>query len=257
MSIPAINWCIDQADLPPGEWVLLFHLCHAHNQEYGCFPSQEFLAEKTNMSLRTINRHMASLEDRGRLTKTRRFNANGSPISSFYTFPFMPEFRPSANLTTGQSVYDHTPSRAQNRHEMACKQEEQEREQEVSTPKSPSTDLDLFQSKNPTSKKDAEIEVLGEVTEILCQVVPLSVAEDFIGHRKDLKKPMTIRSANAMVKQLAGHHDPTAVFTASIANGWQGVFPEKINPNGANYGNRQQQRDKALHDEILAAARAR
>lgn len=257
MSIPAINWCIEQKDLPPGEWVVLFHLCHAHNQEYGCYPSQEFLAEKTNMSVRTITRHMASLEARGRLVKTRRFNATGAPISSLYTFPFMSDFQPSANLTTGQSVHDHTPFRAQKTHEMACKQEEQEEEQEVRTPISPSTDLDLFQSKTPRSKKDAVKNDIAEVTEILCQIVPLSVAEDFIGHRKDLKKPMTPRSAKAMVKQLAGHHDPTAVFNASIANGWQGVFPEKINSNGSSYGNRQQQRDQSLHDEILAAARAR
>jgi len=75
VSIPALNWCIEQKTLPPGEWVVLFHLCHAHNQEHGCFPSQDFLAEQTNMSKRSIVRHIGALEAAGLVVRQRRFNS--------------------------------------------------------------------------------------------------------------------------------------------------------------------------------------
>ena len=66
--------------------------------------------------------------------------------------------------------------------------------------------------------------------EILAQIVPQQLAADFAEHRRQIKKPMTENAAAAMVTKLRGHHDPGAVLTDSIANGWQGIFPEKIRP---------------------------
>lgn len=127
MSIPALNWCIEQKALPPGEWVVLFHLCHAHNAEHGCFPSQDFLAEQTNMSKRSIVRHIGALEEAGLVVRKRRFNAAGERISDRYFMPFEPGFarenQPSANLASGQSVHDQVPNGARNVHEMAPKHE--------------------------------------------------------------------------------------------------------------------------------------
>lgn len=127
MSIPALNWCIEQKTLPPGEWVVLFHLCHAHNQEHGCFPSQDFLAEQTNMSKRSIVRHIGALEAAGLVVRQRRFNSVGERISDRYIMPFEPGFvrenPPSANLASGQSVHGYVPNGAQNVHEMAPKHE--------------------------------------------------------------------------------------------------------------------------------------
>jgi hypothetical protein len=78
--------------------------------------------------------------------------------------------------------------------------------------------------------REAKASLDANIADILCAVADRGVVENFIGHRRDLKKPMTERAAVAMVKQLQGHHDPTAVFQASIASGWQGIFPEKIKP---------------------------
>ena len=66
--------------------------------------------------------------------------------------------------------------------------------------------------------------------DILAAVVPQQIAVDFTEHRREMKKPLTERAATAMVSKLEGHHDPVAVLTDSIANGWQGIFPDKINP---------------------------
>tara|TARA_R110000772_G_scaffold45492_1_gene104208 strand:- start:854 stop:1648 length:795 start_codon:yes stop_codon:yes gene_type:complete len=69
---------------------------------------------------------------------------------------------------------------------------------------------------------------------ILSNSVSADVAASFVQHRKDLKKPMTENMANAIVKKLEGHHAPDMVLTNSIANGWQGIFPEKITNGGYN-----------------------
>jgi hypothetical protein len=69
---------------------------------------------------------------------------------------------------------------------------------------------------------------------ILSNSVSANVAASFVQHRKDLKKPMTENMANAIVKKLEGHHAPDEVLTDSIANGWQGIFPDKIKTGGHN-----------------------
>ena len=98
-----------------------------------------------------------------------------------------------------------------------------------------------------------------EVTSILSSIVPESVAADFVGHRRDLKKPMTPRAAALMVKRLHGHHDPTAVLQDSIQNGWQGIFPEKIKPqfSAINGGRNEQPSSKSQNrmDAFIAGAR--
>lgn len=62
----------------------------------------------------------------------------------------------------------------------------------------------------------------------LSQVASPAMAAMFIKHRSDMRKPITEVGAKAIVSKLKGHHDPDAVLNDSIANGWQGVFPDKI-----------------------------
>jgi len=60
--------------------------------------------------------------------------------------------------------------------------------------------------------------------EILMGVLPEEAAQDFIDHRKALKKPLTDLAATRLVKQLREMADPVASVDNSIANGWAGVF---------------------------------
>ena len=62
----------------------------------------------------------------------------------------------------------------------------------------------------------------------LAEIVGPDISKAFVAHRKELKKPLTVNAINAMAKKLEGHHDPGAVLTDSIANGWQGIFPDKV-----------------------------
>ena len=122
MSIPAINWCIEQKDLPPGEWVVLFHLCHCHNHETGrCDPSQEYLAEMTNMGGRTVRRHLSSLQERGRIYRKKRGVEGGGRLSDYYVLGHEPA--KLAEYVTGQSMRTNRPIHAEKMHEMAGKQE--------------------------------------------------------------------------------------------------------------------------------------
>jgi len=66
-----------------------------------------------------------------------------------------------------------------------------------------------------------------EIIQILSIAVSPNIAAAFVQHRKELKKPMTANAASAMIKKLEGHPAPDDVLTDSIANGWQGIFPEK------------------------------
>ena len=118
------------------------------------------------------------------------------------------------------------------------------------------------QRKEPNGSKDlalSAVNVDADVIQILSNSVSPNVAASFVKHRRDLRKPMTDNAANAMLKKLEGHQDPDAVLTDSIANGWQGIFPEKTKGqnNGQANSNYSTQRDQAFADEIFAAARAR
>lgn len=101
----------------------------------------------------------------------------------------------------------------------------------------PNTTLTQGQHKPNTQKKQGnKVTRVTNVTqdaravEILAATVPQQIAQDFVEHRRELKKPLSERAATAMLKKLGGHHDPGAVLTDSIANGWQGIFPEKTKP---------------------------
>lgn len=199
MSIPAINWCIEQKGMPPGQWVVLFHLCHAHNHETGrCDPSQAYLAEMTGMGERTVRRHLSDLEKDGLIERRKRGVEGGGRVSDFFILKITTSYEP-ANLAanhTGQSVRTNRPNRAEKVHEMAAKQEVTGKNRE--TPR-----------------------------EILCQVLSEEATDAYIEHRRSKRAKLTERAAELIVKKLNGHPSPDAVIEESIANGWTGVFPDK------------------------------
>ncbi|GAA6162592.1 hypothetical protein NBRC116590_02960 [Pelagimonas sp. KU-00592-HH] len=76
-----------------------------------------------------------------------------------------------------------------------------------------------------------------EVADVLLEVCSNQVAIDFVAHRREIKKPLTARAARAMVNKVRGHPNPDAVLNESIAQGWQGIFPDKVSaaqPEGAS-----------------------
>jgi hypothetical protein len=65
MSHAATNWAIQQRGLKPTTKIVLWHLCDRFNPDYGCFPTQERLAQDCEIGRATLNRHLDDLEARG------------------------------------------------------------------------------------------------------------------------------------------------------------------------------------------------
>ena len=59
MSIEALAWGMKQKVGEPTAKLILIILCDLYNDKYGCaFPSQEYISDTANCSVRTIQRHM-------------------------------------------------------------------------------------------------------------------------------------------------------------------------------------------------------
>lgn len=84
---------------------------------------------------------------------------------------------------------------------------------------------------------------------ILSEIIPAELAQDFIDHRKSIKKPMTVLAATRVANELRVVSNPIASVNASIGNGWAGVF-ERDAP-------RQSAAAPASSDRILARVNQR
>ena len=207
MSHTATSWAIKQRGIKPAAKIVLFHLADHHNPTYGCFPSQETLAEICEMSKRSVQDQLGLLEARGLISREKCKRPSGVYQSDRYILGFEKEFTqtPCAKSATGKiapkPVANSRGIHAQNL-----------------PPNLVSEPLSLFPPLSPI--------------EILAELVGPEIAQDFVEHRKEMKKPMTERGARAMVKKLSGCHDPGALMTSSIADGYRGVYPPKQNGTG-------------------------
>jgi DNA-binding Lrp family transcriptional regulator len=89
MSLRASNWAWDQRTLTPTQKIVLLALADCHNDHTGqCFPRQERLAEQCEVSVKTVQRAISSLEDAGLLqTRTVR-RGKGKGSITYYVFDF-------------------------------------------------------------------------------------------------------------------------------------------------------------------------
>ena len=131
---------------------MLFHLAHAHNHETGrCDPSQGYLAQMTNMGVRTVRRHLSSLEEKGRIYRQKRGTEASGRTSDSYSLGHQP-----ANLAanvTGQTVQTYRPNGARKVHEMAAKQEVTGREQEEEESKPAKPPVTAWPESNPDDRQ--------------------------------------------------------------------------------------------------------
>lgn len=74
MSHAATNWAIQQRGLPPATKLVLWHLCDRHNPDFGCFPSQDQLADDAEVSRSQLNVHLQRLEQAGLIRRVQRID---------------------------------------------------------------------------------------------------------------------------------------------------------------------------------------
>jgi hypothetical protein len=105
MSHAATNWAIQQRGLKPTTKIVLWHLCDRFNPDFGCFPSQEQLAEDCEISRSTLNEHLTLLETAGLIRRVQRLNpGNKRQMPTRYILAFEPGFtqdRPAPCPETG------------------------------------------------------------------------------------------------------------------------------------------------------------
>ena len=111
MSHAATNWAIQQRGLKPTTKIVLWHLCDRFNPDFGCFPSQEQLAEDCEISRSTLNEHLALLEASGLIRRVQRLNpGNKRQMPTRYILAFEPGFtqdRPNPCPETGHGSAAH------------------------------------------------------------------------------------------------------------------------------------------------------
>jgi DNA-binding HxlR family transcriptional regulator len=99
MSHAATNWAITQRGLKPAAKLVLWYLCDRHNPDYGCFPSQEQLADDAEMSRSSLNTHLADLESAGLIRREKRHSEDGHKrLSTRYFLAFEKDFKPQSHV---------------------------------------------------------------------------------------------------------------------------------------------------------------
>jgi hypothetical protein len=120
MSHEATNWAIKQRGLKPTTKIVLWHLCDRFNPDYGCFPSQDRLAEDCEISRSTLNEHLGQLEAAGLLRRVPRLNpVTKRQMPTRYILRFEPGFTPHepdpcpetghGNLAEGETCAEPAP----------------------------------------------------------------------------------------------------------------------------------------------------
>jgi hypothetical protein len=115
MSHAATNWAIQQRGLKPTTKIVLWHLCDRFNPDFGCFPSQEQLAEDCEISRSTLNEHLALLEASGLIRRVQRLNpGNKRQMPTRYILAFEPGFAqhhgaPCPETGHGSAAQDDLP----------------------------------------------------------------------------------------------------------------------------------------------------
>jgi len=120
MSHEATNWAIKQRGLKPTTKIVLWHLCDRFNPDYGCFPSQDRLAEDCEISRSTLNEHLGQLEAVGLLRRVPRLHpVTKRQMPTRYILGFEPGFTPHVpdpcpetghgNMDAAASVADVAP----------------------------------------------------------------------------------------------------------------------------------------------------
>ena len=115
MSHAATNWAIQQRGLKPTTKIVLWHLCDRFNPDFGCFPSQEQLADDCEISRSTLNEHLVLLETAGLIRRVQRLNpGNKRQMPTRYILAFEPGFTqhqgaPCPKIGHGADVQNDLP----------------------------------------------------------------------------------------------------------------------------------------------------
>lgn len=256
MSVQAMTWALEQRLVTSAtqRHVLLCLANYADKDGRAAFPSAGSLADDTGLSLRTVRTALEQLRELGVITLGNQAIA-AAYIDRHDRRPVvydlaMPRGATAAPRTTkrGESpapresergaAHDKTgcssrPNGVQELHPIRPLTINDPKEQGASAPRAAKFD--------PRTARPAEVSE--------------AVWADWCQHRKEIRKPLTATSCQHQAKQLAGHPAADAVITHSIANGYTGLFPQKVTHAASQ--NTGSQRAGSAVDDVRAAIAAR
>lgn len=84
MSAEAVFWASHQTPASSGAKFILIALAGYADKSGSCYPSRATLGRFVIMSAKPVDRHLATLEKQGYITRTPRHHADGGRMSDHY-----------------------------------------------------------------------------------------------------------------------------------------------------------------------------
>ena len=233
MSVKVMGWVWDQ-DLPQNEkFVLLAYADHADHDGYNIYPSVALIAHKTGYAHRSVQRITKQLTEKMYLVAV----GTGPNGVNKYRMPMY-----GGNKMTPPTEGGDTSVRG------------------GVTPVSPEPSVNRQPKPlTPPPPKGRNRAALTADVILATVIIPDNFHHHkefaptwyaFLEHRIEIKKPMTIRGAEMMLKKLGKYGADVAIASLqdSIANGWQGVFPMKQSGTSDMPSRKQSRQTQARED---------
>lgn len=202
MSVKALGWAFDQEVGDPTAKLILIALADFADQQGKSWPSRKKLAKYADCSVDTVDRKLALLETKKLLKKEKRLHAAGDPTSNSYQLTPLPKGSPQFAATQPQSCAATVGAELCGYH--------------GEPPKNPPPKIGM--------------------PEKLQTPAFLQVWEKWKQFRVEIRKPLTQTSTLEQWSVLSqmGPEKATECLLASIRNGWQGIFPDRVPQNRPN-----------------------
>jgi DNA-binding MarR family transcriptional regulator len=125
MSHKATNWAVQQRGISPSAKIVLWHLADRHHPDNGCYPSQDRLAYDCEISRRSLNNQMDTLEDAGLIVRLKRLDTvTKRQKSTRYILGFEDDFAQHLDAVKLEPKKNTDDARVQNVHTGAvCKKQ--------------------------------------------------------------------------------------------------------------------------------------
>ncbi|MBE8597912.1 helix-turn-helix domain-containing protein [Xenorhabdus sp. BG5] len=209
--------------------LVLIKLADNANDKGECWPSYQHIADHCECSKSAVRSHIDALIEMGLLIKENRLgnhNGKGNASNLYYLNlsaapvplksipPVPPENIPVPSVGTPVPSDDIPPVPPDGTRTSHSFEPVKESVKEPNTPLTPH---------GAGQGKKAKFDPLTAKPEN----VSAETWADWVKFRQEIRKPLTETSCRQQAKQLAGCINPDEVICTSIANSWQGLFPDK------------------------------
>lgn len=251
MSIEAINWAKKQRVSPTQKLVLLV-LADCADSDGLAFPSMSYMEEVTGLSDKAIRNAKRAMMSAGFLVKKDWMRLNDIRLAMTGISEKTERGSIKSERHSRKTEHRSTSPRTEPRSAMT-EPASIETEPRSAVPEPPITTNNHHTiPPTPQPKKSTA----SKPKMVIPDWVPSDAWAGFVEMRQKIRKPLTSRAAQLIVKKLASLRDqgddPGEVLDQSTERGWQGVFPVKNQANVVPF--QPQQRSRPPRDPFAGFA---